>query len=219
MLATFLPWFADAGESKTVSADLCVIEATPGGVACAIRAAREGLDVILVNRTAHPGGILSSGLGVWDTVWEGKRSPIYDELRQAIFDHYRKTFGEDSPQYRHSLPGKSGHTNGKFEPRVAERLITAMIEREPKLRLITGYVPESVRIEERLIRSVTCREFEGDDRLTIQAVTFADATYEGDLLPLAGVEYRVGRESRDEFDEPHAGKIFLRSSKERSASI
>ena len=37
---------------------------------------------------------------------------------------------------------------------------------------------------------------------------FADATYEGDLLPLAKVEYRVGREARDEYDEPHAGKIF-----------
>ena len=66
--------------------DLVVIEATPGGVACAVRAAREGLNVALVNRTEHLGGILSNGLGVWDTLWEGKRSPVYDELRQSIFD-------------------------------------------------------------------------------------------------------------------------------------
>lgn len=210
----------DARGEEILEADLCVVEATPGGIACAIRAAREGLDVVLVNRTAHPGGILSSGLGVWDTIWEGKRSPIYDELRQAIFDHYRETYGEDSPQYRHALPGASGHTNGKFEPRVVERLITEMIQREqPKLRLITGFVPESAEREGRLLKTVAFREFEGDRSLIVKASTFADATYEGDLLPLAGVAYRVGRESRDEFDEPHAGKVFLRATKQRPESI
>lgn len=210
----------DARGEEILEADLCVVEATPGGVACAIRAAREGLDVVLVNRTAHPGGILSSGLGVWDTIWEGKRSPIYDELRHAIFDHYRETYGEDSPQYRHALPGASGHTNGKFEPRVVERLITEMIQREqPKLRLITGFVPGSAEREGRLLKTVTFREFEGDRALIVKASTFADATYEGDLLPLVGVAYRVGRESRDEFDEPHAGKVFLRATKQRPESI
>jgi hypothetical protein len=72
----------------------------------AVRAAREGLSVVLVNHNGHLGGILSSGLGVWDTLWEGKRSPIYDEARQAIFDHYRTTYGEDSPQYRDALAGQ-----------------------------------------------------------------------------------------------------------------
>ncbi|MCB1079413.1 MAG: FAD-dependent oxidoreductase, partial [Verrucomicrobiae bacterium] len=38
---------------------------------------------------------------------------------------------------------------------------------------------------------------------------FADATYEGDLLALAEVPYRVGREARDEYGEPHAGKVFV----------
>lgn len=37
-----------------------------------------------------------------------------------------------------------------------------------------------------------------------------DATYEGDLAALAGVPYRVGRESRETFSEAHAGKIYLR---------
>ena len=48
--------------------DLCVYEATPGGIAMAVRAAREGLSVLLVNHNQHLGGILSSGLGVWDTL-------------------------------------------------------------------------------------------------------------------------------------------------------
>ncbi len=33
---------------------------------------------------------------------------------------------------------------------------------------------------------------------------FVDATYEGDLMARAGVKFRVGREGRDEYDEPIA---------------
>ena len=43
-----------------------------------------------------------------------------------------------------------------------------------------------------------------------RAQTFIDATYEGDLVAVAGVPYRVGRESRSEYGEPHAGRIFSR---------
>ena len=43
-----------------------------------------------------------------------------------------------------------------------------------------------------------------------RAPTFIDATYEGDLAALAGAPYRVGRESRETFGEPHAGKIYIR---------
>jgi heterodisulfide reductase subunit A-like polyferredoxin len=39
---------------------LAVIGGTPCGIACAVRAAREGLSVVLVNRHDHLGGMLSS---------------------------------------------------------------------------------------------------------------------------------------------------------------
>lgn len=85
------------------SHDLVVVGGTPAGIACAVRAAREGLSVLLVNRHEHLGGMLSSGLGVWDTQYEGKRAPIYDEVRAAIVEHYRERYGADSPQYRDAL--------------------------------------------------------------------------------------------------------------------
>ncbi|MFT5327695.1 MAG: hypothetical protein ACI8P0_005587, partial [Planctomycetaceae bacterium] len=41
------------------------------------------------------------------------------------------------------------------------------------------------------------------------AGVFIDATYEGDLLAAAGAEFRLGREAREEFNEPHAGVIYF----------
>jgi len=198
-----------AASAEIMRADLCIYEATPGGIAMAVRAAREGMSVVLVNHNEHLGGILSSGLGVWDTLWEGKRSPIYDEARQAIFDHYRATYGENSPQYRDALPGKSGHTNGKFEPKVAEKILTGLVAKEPRIRVIRQRVPQSVKREGALIQSVAFASLNGDATDEVHAKIFADCSYEGDLAAVAKVPYRIGRESREEFGEPHAGEIFM----------
>lgn len=40
------------------------------------------------------------------------------------------------------------------------------------------------------------------------ASVFLDATYEGDLGAAANVPFRIGREGKDEFNEPGAGKIY-----------
>ncbi|MFO1485553.1 MAG: FAD-dependent oxidoreductase [Verrucomicrobiaceae bacterium] len=196
--------------AETIQSDLCVYEATPGGIALAVRAAREGLNVVLVNHNDHLGGILSNGLGVWDTLWEGKRAPIYDEARQAIFEHYRTTYGEHSRQYRDALPGKSGHTNGKFEPKVAEKILTELVAREKRIHVITHRVLGAVKREGALIQSASFMSLWGNvEAIEVQAKVFADCSYEGDLAAMAKVPYRIGREARSEFNEPHAGVIFM----------
>ena len=112
-----------------VRADLCVYSGAPAGLACAIRAAREGLAVVVVTHTPHLGGMLTSGLCVWDTQWEGSRAPIYDELRQALFDWYRERYGHHSEQYYAALPGPSGHSNGNFEAGVARAVVEDLVAR------------------------------------------------------------------------------------------
>ena len=69
-----------AAPDGQLDADVCIVGGTPGGVACAVRAAREGMSVLLVNRHDHLGGLLTSGISVWDSQFEGKRSPVYDEV-------------------------------------------------------------------------------------------------------------------------------------------
>jgi len=190
--------------------DLVVVGGTPAGIVLAVRAAREGLRVLLVHHTGHLGGMLANGLGVWDTRYERQRAPLYDEVRAAIFAHYRDTYGADSPQYRDALPGASGHSNGKFEPHVAEKILTALVERETRITVVRDHHPVGVERDGALITGVTFARLDGPERFRASARMFADCSYEADLLPLARIPYRIGREARAEFDEPHAGEIFMR---------
>ena len=201
--------------------ELAVYNGSPAGIACAVRAARQGLSVLVANHTPILGGMIANGLCVWDTQYEGKRSPIYDQLRQAMFDYYRETYGEDSPQYETCLPGPSGHSNGNFEPKVAQMLVEKMVAAESGIELLMRHYPTAAEIAERMVKSVTFAEMgedglpkEGGSRVVITADTWADCSYEGDLMAVCGTPYRYGREHRSEFNEPHAGKIFVRPSKE-----
>lgn len=211
VLAATLPLSPTLSFSKPAdSFDLVIVGGTPAGVAMAITAARYGLSVLIVNHNEHMGGFLTSGASVWDTLYEGKRSPVYNDLRQRIFDHYKTTYGENSPQYRNSLPGETGHTNGRFEARVAESIIDRMLDEvEANVQIRKGFIPRSAQVVDQSIRSVTFTTKEGKSPFTVEARIFADCTYEGDLLPVVGAPYTVGRESRNEYNEPHAGKLYM----------
>ena len=139
---------------KRESCDLLVLDAPPGGIAMAVTAARAGLSVILTSHTPILGGMIANGLGVWDTLFEGRRSPVYDELRQAILDHYRRTYGEDSQEYRDALPAPTGHSNGKYEASVACRVVTEMVAREPNIRVFTSVYAAAAQVTGATVHSV-----------------------------------------------------------------
>jgi hypothetical protein len=75
---------------------------------------------------------------------------------------------------------------------------------------IDGVAPKDFGPTAKLV-SITAEDLNKPGTTTeFRATTFIDCTYEGDLAALAGVPYRVGRESRADFKEPHAGNIYLR---------
>ena len=77
-----------------------------------------------------------------------------------------------------------------------------------------GFFPVAVERDGSLLKSLTLHATEGGSELTVRATIFADCTYEGDLAALAKVPYRVGREARTEFAEPHAGILFMQPTSE-----
>lgn len=187
-----------------MNVDLAVFGGTPSGIAAAVRGARQGLDVVLVSPYGHVGGMLTNGLGVMDRLYTGHRAPIFDETVEGITNYYRETYGDNSKQLKDCLD-----TRLTFEPRVAELVLNNLIKNSKNLAVFKPYFPikmkrtgniiEEVQIQSRINKLAKHR---------IEAQTFVDATYEGDLAGLAGVECRIGRESRREYDEPHAGRLF-----------
>jgi hypothetical protein len=177
------------GAGPCQAADVVVYGATPGGIVTAVRAAREGLKVTLVSTHPHVGGLLSNGLGLFDTVYLGQRAPLYDEVYRRIMSHYPSdTFG--------------------FEPHVAEKVFESLLRAEANIKVYRNYYPVSVVRNGRILQRVNFRSFAGMANLNLEASAFVDASYEGDLAAVSGVAMTVGREAREQYGEPHAGVVF-----------
>jgi hypothetical protein len=227
-LITFLLTISTA--FATEQADVVVVAATPGGVAAAVAAARSGASVILLEEKSHVGGIVSAGLTNTDIYRKAAVGGLFAEFVKRVREHYVKTYGENSEQVKVC---QGGHM---FEAKVAERVFRDMLAGEKNIRLIerqrvisarvagadgiereaergqrmNGAQPKDFGPTVKLV-SITAEDLaQPGTRIEFRAKTFVDATYEGDFAALAGVPYRVGRESRETFGEPHAGKIYLR---------
>jgi hypothetical protein len=192
--------------------DVVIYGATPGGIITAVRAAREGLTVTLVHHHARVGGMMSNGLGVLDTIYDGRRAPLYDELVDRLGAYYRGQYGEGSPQHRAATWPPPGSTQRPtYEPHVAGRLFEELLRAEPRITVRRGYHPVSAVSGSRRIEMVRFRQMNGPETLELAAPSFVDASYEGDLAAVAGTPMTWGREGRAQYGEPHAGRIFTRA--------
>lgn len=188
--------------ANTESYDVVVIGGTPGGIASAVRSAREGCKTCLVTYRDHLGGMMASGLSYTDTLTMKQRSPIFEEFVQSVREHYHDEYGSDSRQYEYS---ENGYI---FEPHVAETIFDNLVESEPDLAVKSMYYPTTATRSNCHLRTVTIESFDDDTTVTLEATTFVEGTYEGDLAATAGVPYRIGRESREEHGEQFAGRLF-----------
>lgn len=202
---------AKAQDVNGKSYDLVVIGGTPGGITCAVRAAREGLNVLLVNHTQHLGGFSTSGAGGWEAPYDGLRSPLYAEILHGAAGYYRETYGEKSPQHLLSMPSAISRAHidrPKIEPRIAERLFNQMVAHEKSLAVLLGHIVVKTTRDGRILKSATLQPIHGGAEVTVTAKVFADGMYEGDLMAAAGVKTQIGREARTQYNEPHAGVIY-----------
>jgi hypothetical protein len=179
-------------------ADVIVYGATPGGFCAAIAAAREGASVLLLEPTAHVGGVNTGGLCFSDSN-QTLRSTVL-----GLFEEWHARVEKDYQQRGIALPYKvseKDHTHWTYEPHVAAKITQQMLD-EAGVKVMTRQVLKSaIKDGNHLTKLVTSTgEFE--------AKMFIDATYEGDLMAAAGVSWTIGREGRKEFGESLAGKQY-----------
>lgn len=179
-------------------ADVIVYGATPGGFCAAIAAAREGASVILLEPTAHVGGVNTGGLCFSDSN-QTVRSTVL-----GLFDEWHSRIEKDYQQRGVKLPYQvsvKDHTHWTYEPHVAARITQQMLD-EAGVKVLTKRVLKSVTKNGARITQITTSD--GD----FAARVFIDGTYEGDLMAAAGVNWTIGREGRKEYGETLAGKRY-----------
>ncbi|WP_197526844.1 FAD-dependent oxidoreductase [Pirellulimonas nuda] len=188
--------------------EVCVYGETASGVSAAIQAARMGKRVVLVSTNAHVGGMTTSGLTATDinrnTLIGGIAREFYGQL-YAWYENpdawrcqEREAFFVASQKRTFTGKNDALKIQWVYESHVGEKIQRAMLRDagvelalNERLDLERGVEKGDGRI--RRIKMESGRGF--------AAQVFIDATYEGDLMALAGVSYTVGREANSQYGE------------------
>ena len=191
---------------KTYDADIVVYGGTASGVIAAVQARQMGKSVILVGPDKHLGGLTSGGLGFTDTGNKAVIGGLARDFYHRIWKEYQKP--ETWRWQKRSEYGNKGQgtpamdgaarTMWIFEPHVAEQVFEDYVRefQIPVFRDEWLDRADGVKKTDNRIASITMlsgKSFTGR--------MFVDATYEGDLLATAGVDYHVGREANAVYGE------------------
>ena len=193
----------------TFDFDAVIVGGTPAGIMAGITVAKAGRRAVILERTAHIGGLPANGLGATDIATRGATGGLFLDFVRRVKAHYSDTYGPDSQQVTDCSDGY------RFEPHVAELVLHSMIaECGDKLDVRTlrqfDHEPRNAGKEGAALRQIRILNRENGAEEVYSARVFVDATYEGDLAAAAGAPYMLGREGADEFGEPCAGKFYQR---------
>ena len=176
-------------ETKQIHCDLCVVGGGLSGMAVAISAAREGLQVVLMHERAVLGGNASSEIRMWISGARGESNRETGLVEEIILEnHYRN-------------PTKSYP--------VWDTVLYDFVRREKNIRLLLNCTCMDCEAEEgqyphgrsRHIHSVTGYQMTTQRFYQVIAPFFADCSGDSILAPLSGADFRIGREASAEFGE------------------
>jgi len=189
--------------AEPMEIDVCVYGGTSGGIAAAIQAARMKKRAVLLEFDGHIGGLTTGGLGATDIGNKAAIGGIAGDFYARIAEHYaaQDAWVLEKPaeyfarrggsQTQASDPG----TMWTFEPKVAERVFQQMLH---QAGVQVRYRQRLDSVRKRGPRLLSVRMEDGSE---YYAKVFIDASYEGDLMAKAGVQYHVGREANSVYKE------------------
>ncbi len=187
-----------AAEETTPGVDVVIYGATPSGIAAAIAVAKDGHTVLLAEPTLRIGGMTTNGLSHPDFRSFEALTGTYLELTRRTTEYYTKEYGADSQQVKDTLRGTHA------EPKVNLLLFQQMLAEHPSITVQTEWTLIDAHTRgpagDRWVRAARFRSADGQEH-AYEGRIFIDASYEGDLIAAAQVPYRIGVESRDEYDE------------------
>lgn len=193
-----------AASSRPREADVVIYGGTAAGIVAGVQSKRMGRDVLVIEPSSHVGGLTTGGLGQTDIGAKHVIGGISREFYQRVRRHYARPEAwtwQRAEEYRDG--GQTRTETGEdamwtFEPSAAKSVLAAMME-EAGVEVICNERLDRVNGVTKTGGKIVAIRFESG--LEVRGRMFIDATYEGDLLAVAGVRYRVGRESNSEYGE------------------
>jgi len=212
LLMVFLLLFiaSPTNAQSTDQYDLVVYGSTAAAVTAAVQARIMGKSVIIVSPDKHLGGLSSGGLGFTDTGNKAVIGGLAREFYHRVWQDYNQPAAwkwEKREEYGNKGQGTPAidgeqRTMWIFEPHVAEQVFEGLIKeyripvhRDEWLNRESGVRKSGPRIAS--ITTLSGKRYTGK--------MFIDATYEGDLMAAAGVDYHVGREATSVYGEKWNG--------------
>ena len=209
LLLLFIPC-TDVRGAQQADYDIVIYGGTAAAVTAAIQARQMDRSVVIVSPDKHLGGLSSGGLGYTDTGNKAVIGGLAREFYHRVWQHYnrpaawnwekREAFGNKG-QGTPAIDGEN-RTMWLFEPHVAEQVFDDLI-REYKVPVLRDeWLDRQNGVRKDGAKIVSIRTISGK---TFTGRIFIDATYEGDLMAAAGVQYHVGREGKSVYGEEWAG--------------
>lgn len=196
--------------AETFTADLVIYGGTSAGVIAAVQAKKLGKSALIVGPDKHLGGLSAGGLGFTDTGNKAVIGGLSRDFYHRVWKEYQKPESwrwQKQSEYGNKgqgTPAMDGEnrTMWIFEPHIAERVFEDYVKefgipvhRDEWLDRAKGVKKSGARITS--ITMLSGKTYTGK--------MFMDATYEGDLLAAAGVDYHVGREANSVYGEQWNG--------------
>ncbi len=195
-------------ESKQNQYDLVIYGGTSAGIAAAIQAKRMGKSVVLIEPSSRIGGLTTGGLGQTDIGNKAAIGGISREFYEKIKKYYDQPENWKWQKSEDYLDGGQTKTEKEetamwtFEPSAALSVYRDFIKKEnielvlnKKLDRKSGVTKVDGKIIS--IKMLSEEKYQGK--------MFIDATYEGDLMAASSVNYTIGRESNEKYQETMNG--------------
>jgi hypothetical protein len=190
--------------------DIVVYGGNSAAVIAAVQAKKMGKSVVVVSPDKHLGGLSSGGLGWTDSGNKAVIGGLAREFYHRLWKHYDRPAAwkwqkrEEYGNRGQGTPAIDGaeRTMWIFEPHVAEQVFEDFVKEYAIPVRRDQWLDRAGGVKKNGSRIASITTLGGQ---TYSGRMFIDATYEGDLLAAAGVDYTVGRESMQQYGEQYNG--------------
>ena len=169
------------------TADLCIIGAGAAGLFAAVAAARHGAKVLLMNDRPVVGGNASSEIRMWIRGAHGRDNQETGLVEELALMNLRR--------------------NPTLNFSIWDSVTYEFVKNEPNIELLLNCSCLAADMKDGRIESVKGWQLTTQQFHSVKAKLFADCSGDSVLAPITGAEFRMGRESCDEFNEDIAPKV------------